>query len=353
MHAFRMDESMLTKTKPSTARCNEEIYTSYLLSDPQYTSCTRLSAIMGTISHDSINRFLERERFEPKDLFDEERDKIELVGGIISVDDSVLDKPYSDPSKAAFVDYFWSGKHHDIVKGINIICLFYTDIHGISVPINYRIYNKAVSKTKNDYFREMLVEVMSWGVLPAWVTGDSWYSSLENLKFIRSQKLNFMFGVESNRIISSERGKYIQIQKFEDWSPDDMATVYLKDYGMVKACRQIYKNVYRYYVMSAHELEYLENIKKTDFKRLHDAHWGVERFHRAIKQVCNIEHFQVRNENPIKNHIFCALRAFVKLELMRFNELITHWYEVKRDLYLNIIRNFIMDSAKFNGLVNA
>ena len=59
---------MLVKTKPSTARCNEDIYTSYLLSDPQYTSCTRLSKIMGNISHDSVNRFLEREEFEPKDL---------------------------------------------------------------------------------------------------------------------------------------------------------------------------------------------------------------------------------------------------------------------------------------------
>jgi hypothetical protein len=198
---------------------------------------------MKTISHDSINRFLERERFEPKDLFNEEKNKIELIGGILSVDDSILDKPYSDPSKAVFIDYFWSGKHHDIVKGINIISLFYTDIQGISVPINYRIYNKAINKTKNDYFREMLIEVMSWGVLPTWVTGDSWYSSLENLKFIRSKKLNFMFGIESNRIISSDRGKYIQIQKFEGWSPDDMHTVYLKDYGMVKVCRQLYKNV--------------------------------------------------------------------------------------------------------------
>jgi len=63
---------MLIKTKPSTAQCNEVIYTSYLLSDPRYTSCTRLSEVMGSISHDSVNRFLERERYEPKDLFDEE-----------------------------------------------------------------------------------------------------------------------------------------------------------------------------------------------------------------------------------------------------------------------------------------
>lgn len=344
---------MLVKIKPSTAKCNDEMYISYLLSDPQYTSCVRLSTIMKTISHDSINRFLERERFEPVDLFSEEKNKIELIGGVLSVDDSVLDKPYSDPSKAAFIDHFWSGKHHAVVKGINLISLFYTDIHGISVPVNYRIYDKTLDKTKNDYFREMLVEVMSWGLLPAWVTGDSWYSSLENLKFIRSKKLNFMFGVESNRIISVERGKYIQIQKFEGWSSDNMHTVYLKDYGMVKACRQLYKNVYRYYVMSTAELDHIESVTKIDFERIHDAHWSIERFHRAIKQVCNIERFQVRNENPIKNHIFCALKAFVKLEFMRFNKSILHWYEIKRDLYLDTIRSFIIDSTKNQSVVNA
>ena len=340
---------MLIKTKPSTAKCDEELYVSYLLSDSQYTSCIRLSTILRTISHDSINRFLERERFEPFDLFSEEKNNIELVGGVLSVDDSVLDKPYSDPSKAAFIDYFWSGKHHAIVKGINLISLFYTDIHGISVPVNYRIYDKSVGKTKNAYFREMLVEVLSWGLLPLWVTGDSWYSSLENLKFIRSKKLNFMFGVESNRIISSERRKYIQIQKVEGWSSDDMQSVYLKDYGMVKACRQLYKNAYRYYVMGVAELENLESITKIDFERIHDAHWSIERFHRAIKQVCNIERFQVRNENPIKNHIFCALKAFVKLEFMRFNRIISHWYVVRRNLYLETIGSFIVDSTKTNA----
>lgn len=344
---------MLIKTKPSTARCNDELYIAYLLSDPQYTSCTRLAGIMETISHDSINRFLERERYEPKDLFDEEKDKIELAGGVLSVDDSVLDKPYSDLGKAAFIDLFWSGKHKRVVKGINLISLFYTDIHGVSVPVNYRICDKKSGKTKNDYFREMLVEVLSWGLAPTWVTGDSWYSSLENLKFMRTQKLNFMFGIENNRVVSVVRGEYIQIQKFEGWSFDNIETVYLKDYGMVKACRQLYKNAYRYYVMSTHELANLEHIAPIDFNRVHDAHWTIERFHRAIKQACNIERFQVRNENPIKNHIFCAIKAFVKLEFMRFNKRILHWYEIKRDLYLKVIRDYIIESAKTDAAVNA
>ena len=344
---------MLIKTKPSTAHCNAETYIAYLLSDPNYTSCTRLSEIMGTLSHDSINRFLERERFEAKDLFDEEKSKIEMVGGALSVDDSVLDKPYSDPSKAAFIDKFWSGKHKCIVKGINLITLFYTDIHGVSVPVTYRICDKKTGKTKNDYFREMLLEVLSWGLRPAWITGDSWYASLENLKFIRAQKLNFMFGVESNRRVSIERCQYIQIQKLESWPADNIKTVYLKEYGMVKACRQLYKNIYRYYVMSTAELNQLEQITGADFNRVHDAHWRIEQFHRAVKQVCNIERFQVRNEHPIKNHIFCAIKAFVKLEFMRFNKKITHWYEIKRDLYVKVIRDYIFESTNFSATVNA
>ena len=48
--------------------------------------------------------------------------------------------------------------------------------------------------------------------------------------------------------------------------------------------------------MSTADLNDLESITYIDFKRVHDAHWCIERFHRAIKQVCNIECFQVRNK---------------------------------------------------------
>ncbi len=343
---------MLHKTRASTAKCNEEIYSLYLLSDPYNTSCTRLSEIMKTISHDSVNRFLERERYEPKDLFDAEKDKIDRVGGTLSVDDSVLDKPYSDPSKADLIDHFWSGKHHRVVKGIHLITLFYTDIQGISVPVNYRIYDKRVGKTKNDFFKEMLLDVLSWGLIPAWVTGDSWYSSLPNLKLLRKQGLNFMFGVESNRRISIDRGQYIQIQTLEDWD-ENGKIVYLKDYGRVKVYRQVYKNAYRYYIVSTAELDHLETVTRIDFERMHSSHWSIERYHRALKQVCNIEKFQVRKEHSIKNHIFCAIKSFVKLEVMRSEQKITNWYEIRKNLFMAVIRKFISQKTFLQAILNA
>lgn len=100
-----------------------------------------------------VNRFLLREKYEPQDLFDAVKPYISLVGGVLSVDDTVVEKPYSDPNQAELIGYFWSGKHHKTIKGINLITLYYSGEHDNSVPINYRIYDKQEGKTKNSYFR--------------------------------------------------------------------------------------------------------------------------------------------------------------------------------------------------------
>ena len=42
----------------------------------------------------------------------------------------------------------------------------------------------------------MLDEVLAWGLIPSYITGDSWYSSKENLKHIKHAELGFMFAVK-------------------------------------------------------------------------------------------------------------------------------------------------------------
>jgi hypothetical protein len=182
---------MRKTTKPSTAQCNAEKYILFLLLEPKFGGCNRLAEILGDVSHDSINRFLLRERYEPKDLFETAQNIITLEGGILSIDDTVIEKPYSDPKITKLIGCFWSGKYHKTMIGLNLITLYYSDINGNSVPINYRIYDREEGKTKNQYFREMMTEIMNWGVKPKIVTGDSWYSGVENLKFLRNQKLGF------------------------------------------------------------------------------------------------------------------------------------------------------------------
>lgn len=119
---------------------------------------------MEDLSHDSVNRFLLREQYEPKDLFDEVKLYINLVGGTLSGDDTVIDKPHSDPKLTELIGYVYSGRHHRTVKGIQLITLYYTDLSGKSVPVNYRIYDKQDGRSKNDYLRDMITEVMGKGV---------------------------------------------------------------------------------------------------------------------------------------------------------------------------------------------
>src|SRR4051812_28695386 len=91
---------MRTLSKPSTAKCTVEHYTAFLLAEPHSTGCVRLAEVAdGAFAHDAANRFLNREDFSGKDLFEEARPLIDLEGGILSVDDSVLDKPYSQEGK--------------------------------------------------------------------------------------------------------------------------------------------------------------------------------------------------------------------------------------------------------------
>lgn len=81
------------------------------------------------------------------------------------------------------------------------------------MPVDYRIYDPAEGKTKNDYFREMLAEVLAWGLRPAFATGDGGYSGGDNLKTVKNHRMGFLFGVESNRLVSIEPGAWTQVAR--------------------------------------------------------------------------------------------------------------------------------------------
>ncbi len=311
-----------------------------------------MAKILEDLSHDSVNRFLLREQYEPKDLFIELRPHINLSGGTLSGDDTVIDKPYSDPNLTELIGYFWSGKHHRVVKGIQLITLYYTEPSGKSVPVNYRIYNKLEGKTKNDYLREMITEVLAWGMQPHTVTTDAWYSSRENLRFIRDKGNGLFMGIAKNRSCSINGRDYTQVQNLE--IPEQGLIVHLKSFGKVKVFQKLFKNEEkRYYIIFLPEEDALIAITRVEFKALHSIHWGIECYHRAIKQVCGIEQFMVRTTEAIKTHFFSAIRAFTQLELMRASELIENWYELQRNLSLQVARDFILEHLKQQVGLNA
>jgi hypothetical protein len=334
------------------------MYMGFLMSEPKTITCSRLAEVMG-ISHDSVNRFLLREAYEPEDLFNEAKALLNLVGGTLSVDDTVLDKPYS--RRMALVGHFWSGKHHRVVKGLNLVTLYYTDVQGRSLPVNYRVVDKAEHKTKNDYFLEMLEQVLAWGLEPGFMTGDSWYASASNLKTVKNHRLGFLFAVENNRRVSTEKGRWVQVQQLD--VPAEGRLVWLREFGDVKLFRTWLKDQPRHYVVFLPPTDadpYL-SFERSAFEKLHDQHWRIEQYHRLIKQICHIERFQVRSKGPILNHIFAVLCGYVHLQQMQFTDFISNAYQWQRELYNEVVASFIHSfivgkehlNPQFQSAVNA
>ena len=98
---------------------------------------------------------------------------------------------------------------------------------------------KRTVKAKIDYFLDTLEEVLSWGLKPAFVSGDSWYSYVKNLKTVKK--------MESNRLVPVEKGSWVQVQTLD--IPSDDLLVWLRDFGQVKLFRTHLKNQDRHYVM--------------------------------------------------------------------------------------------------------
>lgn len=325
--------------RKSTAMCDLSLYSNYLLTVPIQRGCTKLAAGMETLSHDAVLNHLIRESYEPKDLFLRSKELLVLSGGTVSCDDSILEKPYSDVSKNELVGYHYSGKYHKVIKGICLVTLFYTDTQGSRLPVNYRIYQQGSDKTKNTLFIEMLEEVLSWGLLPKLVTGDSWYASVFNLKWCRKHGLDALFAVEKDRLISTEKGQYQQVGQAH--IPKEGLFTHLRSFDWVTVFRKQEHGQARHYVYYCHQENKNDEPKKAtlaDFQVAHKTHWNIEEYHRAIKQLCNIENFLVRRAIAVKNHIFSALWAFVSLEEKVIKKIISNWYQFRESLIKKFLK---------------
>lgn len=316
-----------------------DLYSQYLLVSPQNRGCTKLADAMETMSHDSVLNFLIREAYEPSDLFARLRGILHLEGGTLSVDDSIWDKPYSQSSCNELIARHYSGKHHRTVQGICIVSLFYTDVNGLRMPVNYRIYVPANEKTKNEIFREMLDEVLAWGLKPQLVSGDTWYASGENLRWIRRHQLDAFFAVEIDRLISRQKGVYEAVGKVD--VPDEGLFTHLKKFDFVTLFREEQSGKFRHYIyykyVKAEQAP--QKVERKDFEKAHQEHWHIEEFHRAIKQLCNAENFLVRRTKAVKNHIFAVFWAFVSLEDKVKQKIISNWYQFREQIQKHFIKN--------------
>lgn len=90
-----------------------DIYTDFLIAQSQYATATSLSNLLeGSISHDRFTRFLNKNTFNAKDLWQYVKPKVrqqELEqGGVLIIDDAIEEKPGSKDN----MEYI----HHELGK---------------------------------------------------------------------------------------------------------------------------------------------------------------------------------------------------------------------------------------------
>jgi len=289
-------------------RCTALNYVDFLVATPRTCRCTEAARVQPDSpkapAHDAFTRLLHRLEPDAETLWTEAQPLVEKTGGVLVIDDSTLDKPSA--RKIELVTRHWSGKHREVVRGINLITLLWTD-GDRKIPVDYRVFSKADGQTKNDHFWEMMLMARVRGFTPESVLLDGWYASLENLKQIRGHGWHWITRLKGNRKVTPQD----RISR----TLDEMAfggqgqVVHLRGSGLIRVFRTDDPNgVAEYWASSDLGLE--------AGMRQHYAElsFAIENYHRDLKQNCGVEKCQVRSERAQRNHIGFSLRAFLRLE---------------------------------------
>lgn len=322
-----------------------DIYSDYLISQSQYATATGLSRLLdGTLSHDQITRFLNKNEFNSRDLWHYVKPKVREIeqdkGGVLIIDDAIEEKPYTDEN--LITCWHFSHAKGRCVKGINILsCLVrYGDI---ALPIGFEIVHKDLhfcdlktkseirraAKTKNEHFRSLVQQALLNQVQFDYILADNWFGAKDNMEFVHYElKKKFVFGLKANRLVSlEEEGKKGQYQ--------NLSTLNFKD-GVVRKARlkdlsfpvALIKKVFKNEDGSTGTLYLVTNDLDNDADRIYEVYqkrWRIEEYHKSIKQNSSLEKSPTRVIRSQKNHIFASIIGYCKLEFLKIKTCLNHF----------------------------
>jgi len=350
-----------------------DLYTDYLIASTAKTTATGLEkATGGSISHDKITSFLSEEDFTSQHLWRLTKStvrRIETDEGIIIIDDTIEEKPYTDENE--LITWHYDHSLGKTVKGVNILSALYFS-QGMLIPIGFQPIKKTetvidkktgkarkkASRTKNEYFRELLkVAILKNLIKCRWILADVWYSSNDNMEYIRFElQKNFILPIKSNRLVAlSEAEKHQdQFRRVEEIAiPEHTALkIYLKDLPFpVLLVKQIFKNEdgssgVLYLVCSDTTLE-ADTISEVYQKR-----WHIEQFHKSIKSNTGLASSPTKTVRTQNNHFFSSIYAYFKLELLKCNTSLNH-FALKAKLYLEALKASLAELHNLQNLTIA
>lgn len=329
-----------------------DLYTDYLTCSFGSTTATGMSAMLdGAVSHDDITRFLARREYTNKDLWKLVKPtirEIETDDGVLAIDDTIEEKPYTDENE--IIAWHYDHVFGRSVKGINQLNLLYHNNQG-TVPLGFEIIEKDIhftnpeteklqrksSVTKNALARSLLGSTIQNQVKFRYCLADSWFSSKENMEFIVDKKKHFIFALKSNRTFASSKqdkrdGKFIAVSDLE-WEENTPKAGYLRGMDMpVKIIRQSFTNEDKsigtlYLATSDLTLDH------TDIVTIYQKRWNVETYHKSMKSNLGFAKSPTKRETTQRNHFFAVAYGYHKLERLARATKLNH-FALKAKLYI-------------------
>lgn len=340
-----------------------DLYTDYLVSAFGAVTSTGLSQILDSaVSHDRISRMLSKREFTQQDYWKAIKSlvrRVESPDGVIKIDDTIEEKLHSTENSIICWHYDHSKDRN--VKGINILNFVYQPYPSaqtdFSLPVAFEIVEKTEQffdtksgklkrrseRGKNEIVRTRLRILSQLNKVKfQTVLWDTWYSSNENFEFVHKElKKTFICAIKSNRKVALTwqdklQGKFLKISELE-WHEVDGRIVYLQglDFPLL-----LTKQVFTNKDGSSGELHIVSNdlnLTAPELFHTYGKRWGVEVFHRSLKQNVGLEKSPTKFEVSQKNHVFASMLAWIKLEVLSLKNQSNH-YGFKTKLYVKALK---------------
>ena len=330
-------------------------YTDYLIIQNDHATATGCSDLLSNIiSHDSFTRMLSHNECASQYLWNKTKDFVrehEHNHGILSLDNSILHKPHTKVNEV--ITWHYDHGVGKVVKGINLLSAM-VDYGKISIPVAYDVMvkdhicikkdknNKEIMSRKsrysiNEMARKLINQAVTNRVKFEYITGDSWFSSKDNIRFFNNNKHKFVLAISNNRLVASSRqslqcGNHVKIKDLE-LKDGQSRKVYLKGISscVVVTCK-VFKNgdstTGKLYLITNDLMLTSDHIYKVYQKR-----WKIEEYHRSIKQNVSVCRSPTKVKKTQLNHLCMSLLAYTELEKLKVTTCENH-YALKRRMLI-------------------
>ncbi len=314
-----------------------DIYSDYLISAFGQTTGTGL---------------LGKERFGAAELWQIVKvyvRQIQQEDGVIIIDDTIAEKPYTDEND--IICWHYDHSQDRSVKGINFVTSLY-HVGGYSLPVGFSIVAKTETYmdkkdgkakrrsplSKNTMYRELLTAAKRNQIPFRYVLSDVWYSAADNRLFIKHDlDKDLIMPLKTNRKVAlSEQakgdGQWIRLDQLT-LEANTCLEIYLEsiDFPLV-LLKQVFANE-----DGSTGIQYLvssdTSLSADQITTIYRKRWNVEPYHKSLKQNASLEKSPTQTVTTQSNHLFAALCAYIKLEWLRKTTKLNH-FALKTKLYV-------------------